>query len=72
MRTNTIRAKLAGMRTEQDFSVYPRNRGGAPVIVQSDRAIGQFDPETGEGLLNWRGSKAKYFHHLDVSLGAER
>ena len=72
MRTITIRAKLAGMRAEQEFSVYPRNHGGAPVVVQSDRAIGRFDPATGEGLLNWRGSKAKYFHHLDPSLGAER
>lgn len=72
MRTKTIHAKLAGMRAEQAFSVYPRDSDSAPVIVQSERAIGQFDPETGEGVLNWRGSKAKYFHHLDPSLGAER
>lgn len=72
MKNNTIRAKLAGMRTEQVFSVYPRKDEGAPVIVQSDRAIGRFDPATGEGVLNWRGPKSKYFHHLAASLGAER
>jgi hypothetical protein len=64
-------AKLANMRKAQKFSVYPRDDGRAPVTVQSDRAIGRFDPLTGEGVLNWRGSNAKYFQHLSPAFGAE-
>lgn len=63
-------AKLATMRKPQDFTVYP----GGPdevVQVQSDRAIGRFDPQTGVGVLNWRGSSAKYGVHLSKFLGAE-
>jgi hypothetical protein len=67
----TITAKLANMRTTQTFVVYPRDNDRAPVIVQSERAIGSFDPHTGEGVLNWRGAKQKYFHHLSPALGAE-
>lgn len=59
------------MRKPQDFVVYPRDCDRAPVVVQSDRAIGQFDPCTGEGVLNWRGSNEKFFRHLARSLGAE-
>ncbi|HEU4559796.1 MAG TPA: hypothetical protein VFS20_18235 [Longimicrobium sp.] len=66
-----ITAKLAKMRTPQTFVVYPRADDRAPVIVQSERAIGRFDPHTGVGVLNWRGSNAKYFHHLNPALGAE-
>ena len=60
------------MRKPQRFVVYPRADDRAPVIVQSERAIGRFDPYTREGLLNWRGTHPKYFHHLNVALGAER
>jgi predicted dehydrogenase len=69
VRATTITAKLAGMRKPQEFVVYPRD--GASVVVQSDRAIGQFDARTGEGVLNWRGSNEKFFRHLAPSLGAE-
>ena len=67
----TITAKLAGMRKPQEFVVYPHQEGSDKMIVQSDRAIGQFDPKTGEGVLNWRGSNSKVFVHLMKLLGAE-
>ena len=69
-RRKQVTAKLAGMRKEQTFSVYPR-KAGQPVVVQSERAIGTFHPETGLGVLNWRGSGAKYFAHLHAFTGAE-
>lgn len=71
----TVKAKLAGMRKPQDFVVYKPNMDDPTkpvnVIVQSDRAIGQFDPATRKGLLNYKGSHSKYFHHLNKMFGAE-
>lgn len=71
MPSRLITAQLAGMRKPQTFVVYPRADDRSPVVVQSERAIGRFDPFTREGILNWRGPKAKYFHHLSPALGAE-
>jgi hypothetical protein len=71
MTSRMITAKLASMRKPQTFVVYPRADDRAPVVVQSERAIGRFDPHTGEGVLNWRGPHEKYFHHLSPALGAE-
>lgn len=67
----TVNAKLAGMRKEQEFVVYPFNLGDKTITVQSDKAIGIFDRVTGKGLLNWRGSNSKYFPHLNKFMGAE-
>ena len=67
----TITAKLAGMRKPQEFVVYPHQKDDPTVTVQSDRAIGAFDPKTGKGVLNWRGSNSKYSLHLNAILGAE-
>ena len=67
----TVTAKLAGMRKPQRFVVYPAKSADAEIIVQSDKAIGKFNHETGEGVLNWRGSHSKYFPHLNPILGAE-
>ena len=66
-------AQLAGMRKPQEFVVYPfkADEPNAPITVQSDRAIGQFDRKTGQGVLNWRGSHSKYFMHLTRFSGAE-
>ena len=64
-----IEAKLGKMRKPQSFTVYPRSTSAKPgdnrIIVQSNKSIGMFDPETGEGVLNTKGS---YFPHL--ALGA--
>ena len=68
----SVTAKLAGMRKPQMFTVYPRQSDTAKVVVQSDRAIGEFDPATGVGVLNWRASGSKYFFHLSFAAGAER
>ena len=65
-----ITAKLAGMRKAQEFTVYPF-KPGELITVQSDKAIGQFCPVTGQGVLNWRGSGGKYFMHLSKFIGAE-
>lgn len=65
-----VKAKLGKMRKEQEFSVYPAQQDGQ-IIVQSDKAIGAFDPETRKGVLNAKGSNSKYFAHLNPMLGAE-
>ena len=69
----TVTAQLAKMRKPQEFVIYPfkKDEPDAQIIVQSDRAIGQFDRKTGMGVLNWRGSNSKYFVHLNRILGAE-
>lgn len=57
-----IKAKLGRMRKPQEFTVYPKSKNdNGLIIVQSDRAIGQFDPTTGDGILNIKGSG---FGHL--------
>lgn len=66
-----VTAKLGKMRKPQEFSVYPFQEGDTTITVQSDKAIGQFDIETGKGVLNCKGSNAKYFLHLQRALGAE-
>lgn len=63
-------AKLGGMRKTQEWFIYPRKQG-EPIIAQCDRAIAQVDPQTGKGLLNWKGSGGKYFMHLSKFMGAE-
>lgn len=61
-----VSAKLGNMRKPQSFVVYPR-QAGEPVHVQSDRACGWFDPATGKGMLNTKGSHSA---HLLPALGA--
>lgn len=63
-------AKLGNMRKPQEFTVYPFNDGDKTITVQSDKSIGQFDPITGKGVLNSKGSNAKYFMHLLPHYGA--
>lgn len=62
----TVTAKLGNMRKPQTFTVQLTDKGN--FIVQSDKSIGQFDMNTGKGLLNTKGS---YFHHLTKFMGAQ-
>jgi hypothetical protein len=71
MKVETFEFKLAGMRKPERWIVYPRNGGRGMLKVQGDRSIASIDPETGKGVLNWRGSNAKYGPHLSQALGAE-
>lgn len=67
----TIDAKLAGMRKEQNFVVYPFKLGDKTIMVQSDKCIGLFDRVTGKGVINYKGSNYKGSPHLSPLLGAE-
>ncbi len=67
MSFRNVTAQLGNMRKPQEFTVYPKT-GDGRIIVQSDKSIGQFDPETGKGVLNTRGC---YFPHLSGALGAQ-
>ena len=60
-----VSGKLGKMRKPQEFVVMPSDDG--MLIVQSDKSIGKFDPETGEGVLNVKGT---YFMHLNECMGA--
>jgi hypothetical protein len=75
MKIKTVTAKLATMRKPQEFVIYPPDfsKPDQPIFVtvQSDKAIGRFDPTTGKGVLNYRGSNSKYFMHLVKFMGAE-
>ena len=61
---------LGGMRKPDTFVIYPRCANG-DYIAQGSRTIARLSPDTGRGLLNWRGSHAKYFLHLTKLLGAQ-
>lgn len=69
-----VQGKFLTMRKPQSFVVYPRPTNVGEdynlIKVQSDKAIGIFDRDTGEGLLNYKGSNAKYGVHLSPQLGA--
>lgn len=69
MAIRSFEAKLGKMRKPQRFVTYPRKSATEPIVIQSDKAIGKFDPKTGEGVMNFRG---QYFLHLSAALGAER
>jgi hypothetical protein len=69
----TITAKLGNMRKAVDWTVYPRstNDDNAKVIIQSDKRICEFDPETGEGLLSSGKGGHPGFHMLMPIMGAK-
>lgn len=64
-RLPSIDAKLGRMRKPQSFLVIPQD---GQIVVQSDKSIGIFDPETGAGRLNTKGC---YYMHLVPHLGAQ-
>lgn len=60
-----VSAKLGRMRKPQQFIVYPSSRtDNDDLVVQSDKSIGRFNPETGKGVLNTKG---QYFPHLSLA-----
>ena len=56
----TVNLKLGKMRKEQEFVVQVVNDRNE-FVIQSDKAIGRFNTETGEGKMNFKGC---YFPHL--------
>lgn len=74
MRIKSVVAKFATMRKAQSFVVYPRPTNVGDdynlIMIQSDKAIAQFDKTTGEGYLNYKGSNSKYGHDLHPARGA--
>lgn len=61
--------KLGNMRKPQNWVVCPvSNNTDGSIYVQSDKSIGKFNPETGEGVLNTKG---RYFMHLNQIMGAQ-
>lgn len=65
-----VKVKFLGMRKEDECVVYPYSEGQTEIMFQGDRTVGQFNIETGEGVLNCKGSNAKYGHHLSKMFGA--
>jgi hypothetical protein len=60
-----VTAKFGKMRKPANWYIYPMHEGR--ITVQADGRIGQFDAETGEGVINMKG---EYFPHLDPKAGA--
>ena len=69
MAIKRVTVKLGKMRKPDQCVIYPR-KDGENVVFQGDRVIGQFDPDTGEGIINF--TKNPNFCHLHSSLGATR
>ncbi len=55
------------MRKPQEFTINPIGATDTSVIIQSDKAVGRFDLQTGPGTLNTKGC---FLHHLNKTCGA--
>lgn len=55
-----------GHRGEQRFVTYPINEGATEVIVQSNKRIGRYNPNTGMISLTKSYSGGAYFVHLNI------
>ena len=69
MRVQTFSYQFKGMRKPDDIIVYPR-KDETDYTFQGTRLIGTVDPNTGKGMLNYKGSNSKYFMHLMKFMGA--
>ncbi len=69
MRVETFNYQFKGMRKPDDIIVYPR-KDEKEFTFQGSRLIGTVNPETGNGMLNFKGSNSKYFMHLSKFMGA--
>ena len=65
-----ISLKLGNMRKSQKFSIYPVSENDLYVTIQSNKRIGRFHLETGEGILSVNCASGAYFHHLSKDFGA--
>jgi hypothetical protein len=57
--------KVANMRTEQDFTLYPYT-GGDTINLQSDKRFMQVNLRTGEGYIN--GSNKNYANSIHLQM----
>lgn len=65
-----ITARLGRMRNEQVFAIM-LDPDGENIIVESETAIGRFEPVFGTGVLNSYGRDRKSLHHLSAVFGGE-
>ena len=66
---SSITAKLANMRREVEWTIYPPKDN--TVIIQSNCRIAKFDLDTGEGVISAHRATGAYFAHLSTFLGAK-
>lgn len=52
MGTLEFTAKFSGMRKAQDFIVYPKDKSGPYIFIQSDTRFGQLNLESGELFIS--------------------
>lgn len=61
----SITLKIANMRSEQDFTVYPYD-GGDHLIIQSTKRICRINLRTGVSVINKKNEQGgAYFFHLN-------
>lgn len=66
MGTVEFDGQCAGMRKPQSFIVYPMDKSGEIISVQSDKRFGRIDLATGAGLLS--ANRAQYANSIWLSL----
>lgn len=68
MGTTDIYMKLPNMRKEQDFIVYPIQKGDdwTNILIQSSTRIGRLNLLTGEGQMSQSHASGAYNHHLSM------
>lgn len=66
----TIMAKLGNMRKSVEWVIYPRKADEKGVVIQSDKRICMFKPDTGEGILSAHCATGARFLHLNKIMGA--
>jgi hypothetical protein len=66
MGTLSFKMKIAGMRKEQEFIVYPIQMGDSSIKIQSDTRIGMIDMESGKGIMSQSHQSGAYGHHLST------
>jgi len=65
MKTKSYKLKLANMRTEQEFVLYPYN-GGDYISIQSDKRFAQLNLRTGRGIID--GKNRNYSNSITLRM----
>lgn len=66
MGTTSFNMKMPNMRKEQNFIVYPMQKGDDTnaILIQSDTRIGRLSLETGKGVMSQSHQGGAYSNHL--------
>lgn len=66
MGTTSFDGAFPGMRKAQDFIIYPLDKAGTEISIQSEHRYGKLDLDTGKGVLS--ANKAQYANSVWLAL----